>query len=86
MRISLLDQLQRPILGRPHLLADPLLQIIIVCGDTLLLRQVIFDRFLNDVLGDLNTDFSHVLDIRQKSGSCVINDRGCGSQSLNGGD
>jgi hypothetical protein len=86
MRIAFLDELQRPVLGRPHLFTDPLLQVVIILGDTLLLSQFVFDRFLDNVLGDLNTDFPHVLDVWQEPGSGVIDDRGCGGQGLHSGD
>jgi hypothetical protein len=86
MRIAFLDELQRPVLGRPHLFTDPLLQIVIVLRDTLLLSQFVLDRFLDNVLGDLNTDFPHVLDVWQEPGSGVIDDRGCGGQGLHSGD
>lgn len=79
IRLVILDQLQRTIIGFPHLLADPFLEVRLVGGDVLLLGKIFLDCLLNNVLCDLDTDLPHVGDVREQPRSSAVDDGGFGS-------
>ncbi len=75
---------QRPVSRFPHLLPNPLLQVLIPRRDLLLRYQILRDGLLDDGLGDVHADLLGVNDVRQEAFVRVLESRRLGRERLDG--
>lgn len=86
IRVPLLHRPQRSIRRIPHLLPNPLLQLLLLPWDPLHRRQALFNRLPDHRTRNMHTDLAHVHDIRQQALIGILKRRRLRRQRLDGRD